>query len=66
MAGLVPGIHVFDHVTKRAVDAWDKPGHDTEARQSLFALPILRAGSCPTRNAAQHSTRSCGTVRHGR
>jgi len=26
--GLVPGIHVQLHLSKKDVDGWDKPGHD--------------------------------------
>jgi hypothetical protein len=28
MPGLVPGIHVFDALTRQDVDGRDKPGHD--------------------------------------
>jgi citronellyl-CoA dehydrogenase len=28
MPGLVPGIHVFNHGSKKDVDGRDKPGHD--------------------------------------
>jgi hypothetical protein len=28
MPGLVPGIHVFDALTKQDVDGRDEPGHD--------------------------------------
>jgi hypothetical protein len=28
MPGLVPGIHVFAHLSKKDVDGRDKPGHD--------------------------------------
>jgi hypothetical protein len=28
MPGLVPGIHVFIHLSRKDVDGRDKPGHD--------------------------------------
>jgi hydroxymethylglutaryl-CoA lyase len=28
MPGLVPGIHVFQHFSKKDVDGRDEPGHD--------------------------------------
>jgi hypothetical protein len=31
MPGLVPGIHVLHHSSKKDVDGRDKPGHDEKA-----------------------------------
>jgi hypothetical protein len=55
MAGLVPAIHVYDTVTRKDVDARDKPGHDDlmcgevgqSPHQSLHALDGRAIGKHP-------------------
>ena len=36
MPGLVPGIHVLKHRSKKDVDGRDKPGHDEKGREDVF------------------------------
>jgi hypothetical protein len=41
MAGLVPAIHVFDAVKKKAVDARHKAGHDEQAPSYSAACALI-------------------------
>ena len=41
MPGLVPGIHVFLHLSKQDVDGRDKPGHD-EGKYLMNKFPHPR------------------------
>jgi len=38
MPGRVPGIHVFETVSKKGVDGRDKPGHDDGNRDALIRI----------------------------
>jgi len=43
MPGLVPGIHVFEHIGKQDVDGRDEPGHDRNGRHVMQLFSFWRS-----------------------